>query len=66
MFGWIVRFALFRLLPRKIIPIITLIEIVRLGWGLRRRRSAANEAWRSGSAQPPWPDQPSSEPPRRR
>jgi hypothetical protein len=66
MFGWIVRFALFRLLPRKIIPIITLIEIARLGWGLRRRRSAVNEPWRSRTAQPPRADGTTTEPPRRR
>jgi hypothetical protein len=66
MLGWIVRFTLFRLLPRKIIPIITLLEIVRLGWGLRRRRNAAREPWGSRTAQPPWPDETVLEPPRRR
>ena len=66
MLGWLLRFTLLKVLPRKIIPLITLIEIVRLAWGLRRRRYAVNEPWRSRTGPPPWPARSSSEPRRRR
>ena len=67
MLGWLVRFALFKFLPRRIIPLITVIEIARLLWGVRRRQFGVNEPWRSRTAPPPrgW-SQAQSQPPRRR
>jgi hypothetical protein len=53
MFGWLVRFALFKFLPRRIVPLITVIEIARLLWGFRQRRFRVNEPWRSRTASPP-------------
>jgi hypothetical protein len=62
MIGWVVRFALFRLLPRRIVPILTLVEIIRLAWGLRRRRFAVNDPRRSRTAPPSWSETQGSEP----
>lgn len=65
MFGWIARVFLFRILPRKLVPIITVIEIGRMLLSMRRRRYAVNDPRRSRtSPPPPWPPQPQL--PRRR
>ena len=54
MIGWLARFLLFKALPRRIIPLLTLIEIARLARQLqRRRRYAVNEPYRSRTAPPP-------------
>jgi hypothetical protein len=53
MISWAVRFLLLRVLPRKLVPIITMIELARLAWGLRRRRYAVNEPRDSRTAPPP-------------
>ena len=53
MVRWFARFFLFRFLPRRLLPILTVIEIVRLARGLRRQRYAVNEPTRSRTAPPP-------------
>jgi hypothetical protein len=59
MIGWLARFFVLRFLPRRIIPVLTAIEIARLAWGLRRRRFGVNEPRDSRTAPPPaWPGRP--------
>jgi hypothetical protein len=53
MISWAARFLLLRVLPRKLVPIITIIELARLAWGFRRRRFAVNEPRYSRTAPPP-------------
>jgi hypothetical protein len=53
MISWAARFLLLRVLPRKLVPIITIFELARLAWGLRRRRYAINEPSDSRTAPPP-------------
>jgi hypothetical protein len=53
MFRWLTRFVLFRFLPRRLLPILTIIELARLVRGLRRPRLAVNEPTESRTAQPP-------------
>jgi hypothetical protein len=53
MIGWAARFLLLRVLPRRLVPILTVIELVRLARGLRRRRYAVNEPKDSRTAPPP-------------
>jgi hypothetical protein len=36
MLGWLGRFFLVRFLPRRLIPILTVIEVIRFIRGLRR------------------------------
>jgi hypothetical protein len=55
MIGWLARFFLLKFLPRRILPILTLIEIVRLYRSFRRQRYAVNEPWRSRTSPPPQP-----------
>jgi hypothetical protein len=66
MLGWFVRFALFKFLPRRIVPLLTLIEIARLAWGFRRHLYRVNDPRRSRTAPPPAPPRPSPQPPRGR
>lgn len=66
MLGWLVRFTLFKFLPRRILPLITVIEIARLLWGFRRYRYRVNEPWRSRTAPPPQGAYPPPPSPRRR
>jgi hypothetical protein len=66
MFGWIARVFLFRILPRKLVPIITVIEIGRMLLSMRRHRFAVNDPRSSRTSPPPhWPPRPQL-PPRRR
>ena len=65
MITWLARLLLFRILPRRILPILTFIELARLAWGFRPRRYRVNEPWRSRTALPPAPPT-ESQPPRRR
>jgi hypothetical protein len=53
MFRWIARFVLFRFLPRRLLPIITVVELIRLVRGFRRPRYAVNEPVDSRTAPPP-------------
>jgi hypothetical protein len=53
MISWAARFLLLRVLPRKLVPIITIVELARLAWGFRRRRFAVNEPRYSRTAPPP-------------
>jgi hypothetical protein len=62
MLGWFVRFALFKFLPRRIVPFLTLIEIARLAWGFRQRAFRVNDPRRSRTAPPPAPRTPSQRP----
>jgi len=66
MIGWIARVLLLRVLPRKLVPIITVIEVARLLWSMRERRFGVNDPLHSRTAPPPhWPPRPQL-PPRRR
>jgi len=59
MIGWVLRMLLFRVLPRKIMPLITLVELLMLFRAMRRRRFAVNDPTASRTAQPPpWPGRP--------
>jgi hypothetical protein len=60
MFRWIARFVLFRFLPRRLLPIITVVELIRLVRGFRRPRYAVNEPVASRTAPPPRISQPPS------
>jgi hypothetical protein len=53
MFRWIARFVLFRFLPRRLLPILTVVELIRLVRGFRRPRYAVNEPVASRTAPPP-------------
>jgi hypothetical protein len=53
MFRWITRFVLFRFLPRRLLPILTVVELIRLVRGFRRPRYAVNEPVDSRTAPPP-------------
>jgi hypothetical protein len=53
MLRWLARFALLRFLPRRLLPILTVIELVRLARGLRRPRVAVNEPSESRTSPPP-------------
>jgi hypothetical protein len=53
MFRWLTRFFLVRFLPRRLLPIITVIELVRLVRGMRRTKVAVNEPIDSRTAAPP-------------
>jgi len=65
MITWLARLLLFRILPRRILPIITFIELARLAWGFRPRRYRVNEPSRSRTALPPLPPTAAPPPPRR-
>jgi hypothetical protein len=60
MFRWIARFVLFRFLPRRLLPILTVVELVRLVRGFRRPRYQVNEPLDSRTAPPPRISPPSS------
>lgn len=53
MFRWFARFVLFRFLPRRLLPILTVVEIVRLIRGFRRPHYSVNEPLDSRTAPPP-------------
>jgi hypothetical protein len=53
MFRWFARFFLLRFLPRRLVPILTVIELVRLVRGWRRSGLAVNEPTESRTAPPP-------------
>ena len=53
MFRWFARFVLFRFLPRRLLPILTVVELVRLVRGFRGSRYKVNEPLDSRTAPPP-------------
>jgi hypothetical protein len=53
MFRWFARFVLFRFLPRRLLPILTVVELFRLVRGFRRPRYKVNEPLDSRTAPPP-------------
>ena len=53
MFRWFARFVLFRFLPRRLLPILTVVELIRLVRGFRRPRYKVNEPLDSRTAPPP-------------
>ncbi|HEU4919508.1 MAG TPA: hypothetical protein VFT20_07180 [Candidatus Limnocylindrales bacterium] len=42
MFGWLARIALLRILPRRLLPVLTAVELFRL-FRSRRARGAAED-----------------------
>lgn len=55
MLSWIGRFVFLRFLPRRLLPILTAIEVFRIVRGLRRRHSPASK--------PPGPNWPGPQSP---
>jgi len=53
MFRWFARAVLLRFLPRRLLPILTAIELFRIVRGLRRRKQPVNEPTASRTAPPP-------------
>jgi hypothetical protein len=62
MFRWIARAFLFRFLPRRLLPVLTVIDLVAIARALRKRqpsapdppqRHAVNEPYRSRTEPPP-------------
>ena len=53
MLRWIGRAVLLRFLPRRLLPILTAIEVFRLVQGLRKRKQPVNEPTNSRTAPPP-------------
>jgi len=53
MFRWFARFFLLRFLPRRLLPILTVVEIVRIVRGLRRPKYAVNEPIDARETPPP-------------
>jgi hypothetical protein len=62
MLRWIGRAVLLRFLPRRLLPILTAIEVFRLVQGLRKRKQPVNEPKDSGTAPPPPAPRPTQEP----
>lgn len=59
MFRWLARFLLLRVLPRRLLPILTVIEVIRFIRRLRGDRSVpVNAPIRSRTAPPPRPVDP--------
>jgi hypothetical protein len=57
MLSWIARFLFLRFLPRRLVPVLTLIEILRIARSLnrQRRRLAVNAPGSPRAAPPPRP-----------
>jgi hypothetical protein len=52
MFRWLFRVFLLRFLPRRLLPILTVVELVRMVRGMRRSGHAVNQPTESRSARP--------------
>ncbi len=60
MFKWLARFALLRFLPRRLLPILTAVQVFRMFRDMRhRQRFAVND---SRTAPPPPPLAPRTRP----
>jgi hypothetical protein len=57
MLRWLARFVLLRFLPARLVPILTVVEIIRMARALNRRRRGVpvNEPLESRTAPPPHP-----------
>jgi hypothetical protein len=54
MFKWLARVALLRFLPRRLLPVLTAIQVFRMFRGMRNRQQiAVNEPRDSRTAPPP-------------
>ncbi len=62
MLRWVGRAVLLRFLPRRLLPILTAIEVVRLVNGLRKKKLPVNEPTDSRTAPPPPVPRPTREP----
>jgi hypothetical protein len=62
MLRWIGRAVLLRFLPRRLLPILTAIEVYRLVQGLRKPKQPVNEPTNSRTAPPPTVPGPTREP----
>jgi hypothetical protein len=65
MLRWIARFFLLRFLPRRLVPLLTVVEVLQLARGLKRRRDAARARDASQLTLPPpsGPPIPTTQPP---
>jgi hypothetical protein len=61
MLSWVARAVFLRFLPRRLLPILTAIELFRLVRGARRKKLPVNEPADSRTAQPPPRPQPTQE-----
>ena len=55
MFRWIARAVFLRFLPRRLLPILTAIELFRIVRSLRKQKQPVNEPIDSRTAPPPPP-----------
>jgi hypothetical protein len=62
MLRWVGRAVLLRFLPRRLLPILTVIEVARLVNGMRKRKQPVNEPTDSRTAPPPPLPGPTPEP----
>jgi hypothetical protein len=53
MFSWVARGLFLRFLPRRLLPILTAIELYRIVRGLRKQSQPVNEPLDSRTAPPP-------------
>jgi hypothetical protein len=53
MFRWLGRVVLLRFLPRRLLPVLTAIELFRIVRGMRRQKQPVNEPIDSRTAPPP-------------
>jgi hypothetical protein len=57
MVRWLARVLLLKVLPKRLVPVLTVIEIARLARSVNKRRRgvAVNEPYESRTAPPPPP-----------
>lgn len=53
MLRWIGRAVILRFLPRRLLPVLTAIEFIRIVRGLRKQKQPVNEPTDSRTAPPP-------------
>lgn len=53
MLRWVARAVFLRFLPRRLLPILTAIELFRIVRGLRKKKQPVNEPIDSRTAPPP-------------
>jgi hypothetical protein len=53
MLSWVARAVLLRFLPRRLLPVLTAIELFRIVRGLRKQKQPVNEPTDSRTEPPP-------------
>lgn len=62
MFKWLARFALLRFLPRRLLPILTAVQVFRMFRDMRNRQRFAVNDPRDSRTAPPTPLAPRTRP----